>query len=48
MRGDIALFLGLVAVLGGGITLAVVFIFSEGDGDGGGNILCDEPLIPRG
>ncbi len=46
MRGDIALFLGLVAVIGGGITLAVVFIFGEGDGDGGGNILCDEPLIP--
>ncbi len=46
MRGDIALFLGLVAVIGGGITLAVVFIF--GEGDGGGNILCDEPPVPRG
>ncbi len=48
MRGDIALFLGLVAVIGGGITLAVVFIFGEGNGDGGGNILCDEPPVPRG
>ncbi len=47
MRGDIARFLGLVAVIGGGITLAVVFIFGEGDGDGG-NILCDEPPVPRG
>ena len=48
MRGDIALFLGLVAVIGGGITVAVVFIFGEGDGDGGGNILCDERPVPRG
>jgi len=29
LRGDIALFLGLVAVIGGGIVVAVIFIFGD-------------------
>ncbi len=45
MRGDIALFLGLVAVIGGGIILAVVFVFGDGGGGGG---TCDSPLPPLG
>ncbi len=45
MRGDIALFLGLVAVVGGGIILAVVFVFGDGGGGGG---TCDSPLPPLG
>ncbi len=48
MRGDIALFMGLVAIIGGGIVAAFVFIFGGSGGDGGGNILCDEPLDPQG
>ncbi len=46
MRGDIALFLGLVAVIGGGIVLAVVFLF--GGGGDGGSSACDSPLPPLG
>ena len=46
MRGDIALFLGLVAVIGGGIVVAVIFIF--GDSGGGGNNACDNALAPLG
>ena len=46
MRGDIALFLGLVAVIGGGIVVAVFFIF--GDSGGGGNNACDNALAPLG
>ena len=46
MRGDIALFLGLVAVIGGGIVLAVVFLF--GGGGDGGTSACDSPLPPLG
>ncbi|MCH7836012.1 MAG: hypothetical protein IH864_04010 [Chloroflexi bacterium] len=46
MRGDIALFLGLVAVIGGGIILAVVFLF--GGGGDGGSSACDSPLPPLG
>jgi hypothetical protein len=45
LRGDIVLFLGLVAVIGGSITLAVIFIFGNG---GGGNSPCDEMLAPLG
>jgi hypothetical protein len=45
VRGDIALFLGLVAVIGGGIVLAVVFLFGGGDG---GSSACDSPLPPLG
>ncbi len=46
MRGDIALFLGLVAVIGGGIILAVVFLF--GGGGDGGSSACDSPLPALG
>ena len=46
MRGDIALFLGLVAVIGGGIVVAVIFIF--GDSGGGANNACDNALAPLG
>ena len=46
MRGDIALFLGLVAVIGGGIVVAVVFIF--GNNGGGGSNACDNALAPLG
>jgi hypothetical protein len=46
LRGDIALFLGLVAVIGGGIVVAVIFIF--GDSGGGGNSACDNALAPLG
>ncbi|MDP2674675.1 MAG: hypothetical protein Q8Q00_07190 [Dehalococcoidia bacterium] len=46
MRGDIALFLGLVAVIGGGIVVAVIFVF--GDSGGGGNSACDNALAPLG
>ena len=46
MRGDIALFLGLVAVVGGGIVVAVVFIL--GKNGGGANNACDFALAPLG
>jgi len=46
MRRDIALFLGLVAIICGGIIAGVIFVF-VGDG-GGGNNLCDQPLPPPG
>ena len=45
MRGDIALFLGLVAVIGGGIVVAVVLLLGGGDGDTG---TCDTALLPLG
>ncbi len=45
MRGDIALFLGLVAVIGGGIVVAVIFLIG---GNGGGNNACDNALPPLG
>ncbi|OGO45752.1 MAG: hypothetical protein A2W34_07385 [Chloroflexi bacterium RBG_16_64_32] len=45
MRGDIALFLGLVAVIGGGIVVAVIFLLG---GNGGGNNACDNALPPLG
>lgn len=44
MRGDIALFFGLVAVIGG-IVVAAAFIFLVG---GNGNNACDSPLVPLG
>ncbi len=44
MRGDIALFMGLVAVLGGGIIVAVVLM----TGGGGGGSPCDDSLVPLG
>lgn len=46
MRGDIALFLGLVALVGGGIVVAVVLAI--GGGGGGGSDVCDSPLAPLG
>jgi hypothetical protein len=45
LRGDIALFLGLVAVIGGGIVVAVIFLLG---GNGGGNNACDNALPPLG
>jgi hypothetical protein len=45
MRGDIALFLGLVTVIGGAIIAA--FILLAGDGGGGGSA-CDDSLVPLG
>lgn len=47
MRGDIALFLGLVAIVGGGIVAAVLLLFGGGDG-GGGPGTCDTALVPLG
>ena len=44
MRGDIALFLGLVTVIGSGIIVAAVLFF--GGGGGGGDSACDDPLPP--
>ncbi|MEE9285690.1 MAG: hypothetical protein V3V35_08200, partial [Dehalococcoidia bacterium] len=44
MRGDIALFMGLVAVIGGGIIVAVVLM----TGGGGGGNPCDDSLVPLG
>lgn len=43
MRGDIALFLGLVGIIGGGIIAAVFFFFGSEDGD---TNPCDRPLPP--
>jgi hypothetical protein len=45
MRRDIALFLGLVALIGGGIVAAIIFFVGD---SGGGNNLCDQPLPPMG
>lgn len=45
MRGDIALFLGLVAVIGGGIVIAVIFLLGS---NGGGNSACNNALPPLG
>lgn len=45
MRGDIALFLGLVAVIGGGIVVAAILFLG---GNGGGNSACDNALPPLG
>ena len=45
MRGDIALFLSLVAVIGGGIVIGVVLLLG---GDDGGNSACDNALAPLG
>ena len=45
MRGDIALFLGLVTVISGGIIVAAVLFFGGG---GGGGSACDDPLPPLG
>ena len=44
MRRDIALFLGLVAIICGGVIAAVIFAFR----DGGGSSVCDRPLAPLG
>ena len=44
MRGDIALFLGLVGV----ITVVVVVVFLLMTGGGGGGNPCDDSLVPRG
>jgi len=46
MRRDIVLFLGLVAIICGGIIAGVIFVF-VGDG-GDGNNFCDQPLLPTG
>lgn len=43
MRGDIALFLGLVGVVGGAIIVAVILLV-----DGGSSSACDDPLAPLG
>jgi len=45
LRGDIALFLGLVAVIGGGIVIAVILFLG---GNGGGNNACNNALPPLG
>lgn len=45
MRRDIALFLGLVAIICGGVIATAFFLFAS---DGGGNGPCDQPLPPRG
>jgi hypothetical protein len=44
MRRDIVLFLGLVAIICGGVIAAVIFVFR----DGGGSSICDRPLAPLG
>jgi hypothetical protein len=44
MRGDIALFLGLVTVIGGAVIVAVFFIF--GNDGGQGESVCDRALLP--
>ncbi len=44
MRGDIAMFLGLVTVIGGAVIAAVVLLV----GGNGGNNPCDNPQPPRG
>jgi len=46
MRGDILLFLGLVAVIGGGVIAGAMFVW--GGGGGGGSSPCDQPVLPRG
>jgi len=46
MRRDIALFLGLVAIICGGVIAAVMFLW--GGGGGGGSSVCDQPLLPQG
>ena len=46
MRRDIALFLGLVTVIGGGVIAAAIFLW--GGGGGGGSSVCDRPLLPQG
>ncbi len=43
MRRDIALFLGLVTVIGGSVIAAVMFLWG-----GGGSNVCDRPLAPLG
>jgi hypothetical protein len=45
MRGDIALFLGLVAIVGGGIVVTVVLLLGGGDGD---TNPCSASLVPLG
>ncbi|TET95794.1 MAG: hypothetical protein E3J29_06300 [Dehalococcoidia bacterium] len=45
MRRDIVLFLGLVAIICGGIIAAVIFLFDDG---GGESSVCDRPLAPLG
>ncbi len=44
MRRDITLFLGLVAIICGGVIAAVIFVFR----DSGGSSVCDQPLLPQG
>jgi hypothetical protein len=44
MRGDITLYLGLVAVVVVGVVVVVVFLV----GKGGGGSVCDRPLAPLG
>ena len=46
MRGDIALFLGLVTVIAIAVVAAVFFVF--GGSGGGGGSACDDPLLPLG
>ena len=45
MRGDIALFLGLVTVIGGGVFAAIFLLVG---GDGAGSNACAIPLVPLG
>ena len=46
MRRDIALFLGLVAIICGGVIAAVMVVFVRDGGES--NNLCDQPLPPPG
>ena len=48
MRGDIALFLGLVIVIGGGIVVAVVFALGGDGSEVSDTGACDNPLAPLG
>ena len=45
MRGDIALFLGLVIVIGGAVIVAIFLLFGS---DGGGSNACANPQPPLG
>jgi hypothetical protein len=45
MRGDIALFLGLVTVIGGAVIVAIFLLLGS---DGGGSNACANPLPPLG
>ncbi len=45
MRGDIALFLGLVTIIGGGVIVAIFLLLGS---NGGGSNACASPLAPLG